>query len=144
MSLGRSHREIEEKLIYHPELIEEGVKIVYREAGLGRGRVDLLGVDREGNLVIVEVKTREPSFEARIKQLPKYYAFLKRILELIKVDKRIRVFLATPKGVRHLYDVKPNIDEVGKVPKGIPTSREIFGGKVDIKELLRREGIRNE
>jgi len=141
MSLGKRHKEIVEKLMYHPELLGEGIKLVYRETGVGRGRVDLLGVDREGNRIIVEVKSREPSFKQRLQQLPKYYAFLKRILELMRVERKIRVFLATPKGVRHLYDIKPSLEYRATERTGIPTSRELYGGKVDIKELLKRENI---
>ena len=124
------HSEMVNHLFLHPEEVEPGIVFHYKELGLGRGRVDLVGVDAEGNLCLVEVKTRKPSISERRKQLKKYYGPLRHIFGLMNVKKKIRLFLATPEGVKNLYDIKPLRSARLGVTEGIPTSREIYGGKL--------------
>ncbi len=117
-------------LFKFPEEVEEGVRLYYREFGFGKGRVDLVGIDKDGNLCIVEVKIRKPNRKILGKQLRKYYVPLRHLFGLMDLDKNIRLFLATPKGIEHLYDIKPSKPDYTGSVKGIPTSREIYGGQV--------------
>lgn len=48
--------ELEELLVAHPELLEDGLTLVGRQAPTAGGWLDLLGVDRDGRLVIFELK----------------------------------------------------------------------------------------
>lgn len=48
--------ELEELLVAHPELLEDGLTLVGRQAPTVGGWLDLLGVDRDGRLVIFELK----------------------------------------------------------------------------------------
>lgn len=129
--MGKKHDEIIEHLLIHPEEIEEGVKLYYRELGFGKGRVDLIGVDKDGNLCIVEVKIRRPNREKLGKQLQNYYSPIKLLFGVMGIDKKIRMFLATPKGVEHLYDIKPFKHEYIGRRGAIPTARELYGGQVE-------------
>ncbi|HIE36633.1 TPA: DUF91 domain-containing protein [Candidatus Geothermarchaeota archaeon] len=40
----------------HPEYIDDGIRITREEYDIGIGKIDLLGRDREGNIVIIELK----------------------------------------------------------------------------------------
>lgn len=48
--------ELEEMLVAHPELLETGLTLVGRQPPTAGGWLDLLGVDRDGRLVIFELK----------------------------------------------------------------------------------------
>ena len=48
--------ELEEMLVAHPELLETGLTLVGRQTPTAGGWLDLLGVDRDGRLVIFELK----------------------------------------------------------------------------------------
>ena len=48
--------ELEDLLIAHPELLESGLQLVGRQLPAAGGRLDLLGVDADGRLVIFELK----------------------------------------------------------------------------------------
>lgn len=138
--MGIKHKEMIDHLFKFPDEVEEGVKLYYSEFGFGRGRVDLVGVDKEGNLCIVEVKIRKPNRKTLGKQLRKYYVPLRRLFGMMGVDKNIRMFLATPKGVEHLYDIKPSKPDYVGSRQGIPTAREIYGGQVTGSLPQKREG----
>lgn len=40
----------------HPEYIEDGIRITREEHDIGIGKIDLLGRDRQGNIIIIELK----------------------------------------------------------------------------------------
>ena len=48
--------ELEDLLIAHPDLLESGLQLVGRQLPAAGGRLDLLGVDADGRLVIFELK----------------------------------------------------------------------------------------
>ena len=134
--MGVKHTEMINHCMMYPEEIEAGLKLYYKEIGMGRGRVDLVGVDKDGNLCIIEVKTKKPKPETLGIQLQKYYAPFRLLLGLMGVTKKIRFFLVTPKEITYLYSVTPSLpDNVGNRTK-IPSSREIYGGKFSFEKLL--------
>lgn len=51
-----SEIELEELLVTHPELLEDGLTLVGRQIPTAGGWLDLLGVDSDGRLVIFELK----------------------------------------------------------------------------------------
>ena len=77
--MGIKHDELVNHLMDNPDEVEEGVRIYFKEFGMGKGRVDLVGLDKEQNLVLVEVKTRTPKRETLGKQLRKYYVPLRKL-----------------------------------------------------------------
>lgn len=48
--------ELEELLVRHPEMLERGLKLVGRQTPTETGWLDLLAVDRDGRLVVYELK----------------------------------------------------------------------------------------
>jgi len=53
-------------LYEHPELIEDGLKIVEKEKPINGGYIDLFGVDRDNNPVIIELKKVNATREAAL------------------------------------------------------------------------------
>lgn len=98
-----------------PHMIEEGFKPTYREYNVEHGFIDILGKDKDNNLMILELKCRKAGISA-VKQLKRYMDDFKEPnnASLGKLDieeKKIRGLLVAPK-----------IDE-------------------DAKELIENEGI---
>ena len=54
-----------------PELIEPGFRATSREYHTPQGYIDILGKDREGNLTLLELKSRKAGVQA-VKQLRRY------------------------------------------------------------------------
>lgn len=48
--------ELEDLFVRHPEMLEPGLKLVGRQTPTGTGWLDLLAVDRDGRLVVYELK----------------------------------------------------------------------------------------
>ena len=60
-----------EMVFDNPKIIEEGFRPVNREYSTPNGFIDILGKDVEGNLVVLELKSRRAGINA-VKQLKKY------------------------------------------------------------------------
>lgn len=71
-----SEAELEEILINNPEMIEEGFKLLrsQRRATPYRKRLDLLGIDSNGTLTVVELKTKED--DEQLLQAIEYFDWL--------------------------------------------------------------------
>lgn len=54
-----------------PEEIEQGLRILAAEVGIFHGRIDLVGVDRDKNVVIIDVTTGV-DWKRKVKQIRKY------------------------------------------------------------------------
>ncbi|PLS19666.1 hypothetical protein CVD28_04415 [Bacillus sp. M6-12] len=54
-----TENDLEKYLIKHLDLIEEGLRYVDRQYSIKDGRIDVLAKDKEGNFVILELKTVE-------------------------------------------------------------------------------------
>lgn len=55
----------------NPNLLEDGLRILASEVGVFRGRIDLLGADKEGNLVIIDI-TKAWERNRKTNQLTRY------------------------------------------------------------------------
>lgn len=55
-----------------PEIIEKGFKPTSREYSVSEGFIDILGKDKDGNLMVLELKSRRAGVNA-VKQLKKYF-----------------------------------------------------------------------
>lgn len=69
--------EIADYLSRHPEVIEEGLRVIRRERPLESGYADIVAVDREGRYVVIEVKRVTAGVEA-VKQLHRYVEGLRK------------------------------------------------------------------
>ncbi|MEM4643086.1 MAG: endonuclease NucS [Candidatus Bathyarchaeia archaeon] len=85
-----TEEDMQRAILMEPSLIEEGFRPISYEKKVEPGFVDVYGVDREGRLVVIEIKRRTAGKEA-ILQLAKY-------IEAIKgwVNREVRGILAAP------------------------------------------------
>ncbi len=71
LALTGSEAEMADLIFENPELIEEGFKPLFREKQIKHGIVDILGKDKEGNIVVLELKRRRADLHA-VSQLKRY------------------------------------------------------------------------
>jgi len=88
--LHASEDDMHRAILLKPELLEEGFKPISWEKKVVPGFVDIYGEDRNGKLVIVEVKRKTASKEAAL-QLAKYIEPIKA-----KVNREVRAVLVAP------------------------------------------------
>jgi RecB family endonuclease NucS len=89
-SLYASEEDMQRAILIEPTLIEEGFKPIDYERKVEPGFIDIYGVDKNGHMVVVEIKRRTASKEA-VLQLAKYVEYLRRDL-----SREVRGILAAP------------------------------------------------
>jgi len=89
-SLYASEDDMHKAILLKPSLLEEGFMPISYEKKVEPGFVDVYGVDKNGRLVVVEVKRRTAGKEAAL-QLAKYIDAIK-----VKANREIRGILAAP------------------------------------------------
>jgi RecB family endonuclease NucS len=89
-SLYASEDDMHKAILLKPSLLEEGFKPISYEKKVEPGFVDVYGIDKNGKLVVVEVKRRTAGKEAAL-QLAKYVDAIK-----VKANREIRGILAAP------------------------------------------------
>ncbi|ASJ11322.1 hypothetical protein A3L12_04765 [Thermococcus sp. P6] len=100
LNLTGSEAEMAGMIFENPGVIEPGFKPLFREKPVGHGIVDILGKDRHGNLVVLELKRRKADLHA-VSQLKRYVEALK------KEDENVRGILVAPSltsGARRLLE----------------------------------------
>ena len=90
-SLHASESDMQRAILVDPTLLEEGFKPIAYEKKVEPGFVDVYGVDREGRLVVVELKRRTAGKDAAM-QLEKYIDFLKTV-----TNRELRGILVAPR-----------------------------------------------
>ena len=98
-SLHSSERDMQKAILLDPSLFEPDFKPISYEKQVEPGFVDVYGLDREGRLVVVEIKRKTAGKSAAL-QLAKYVDYVKTI-----VNREIRGVLVAPnlaKGVQKL------------------------------------------
>jgi RecB family endonuclease NucS len=90
-NLYASEEDMKKAIFLKPELIEEGFKIIEFERKVEPGFIDVYGIDKKGNLVIVEVKRKIAGKEA-IMQLMKYINVVSKL-----TSRSLRGIIAAPK-----------------------------------------------
>jgi endonuclease len=88
--LHASEDDMHRAILLKPELLEEGFKPISWEKKVEPGFVDIYGEDKNGKLVIVEIKRKTASKEAAL-QLAKYIEPIKA-----KVNREVRAVLVAP------------------------------------------------
>ncbi|AEH25279.1 endonuclease NucS [Pyrococcus yayanosii] len=76
LKLSGSEAEMAALIFSNPDVIEPGFKPLFREKPVRHGIVDVLGVDKEGNLVVLELKRRKADLHA-VSQLKRYVEALR-------------------------------------------------------------------
>ncbi len=71
LALTGSEAEMAGLIFENPSLIEEGFKPLFKEKPIKHGIVDVLGRDKDGNLVVLELKRRRADLHA-VSQLKRY------------------------------------------------------------------------
>ncbi|MGQ9641070.1 MAG: endonuclease NucS [Candidatus Bathycorpusculaceae bacterium] len=89
-SLYASEEDMHRAILLKPSILEEGFRPISYEKKVEPGFVDFYGVDKDGKLVVVEVKRKTAGREAAL-QLAKYIEAIKG-----KADREVRGVLAAP------------------------------------------------
>jgi RecB family endonuclease NucS len=89
-TLNASEEDMHKAILLKPELIEDGFKPISYEKKVEPGFVDVYGTDKQGRLVVIEVKRKTASKEA-VLQLAGYIEAIK-----VKADRPIRGLLVAP------------------------------------------------
>lgn len=93
-------KDMGDMIMENPHLIEEGFKPTSREYSVEHGFIDILGKDKDNNLMILELKSRKIGVSA-VKQIKRYISDFdestNKELQQIKVEKKkIRGILVAP------------------------------------------------
>ena len=89
-SLYATEEDMHKAILVNPSLLEEGFKPISYEKKVEPGFVDVYGVDKNGKLVVVEIKRKTAGKEAAF-QLAKYIDSIKT-----KATREVRGILAAP------------------------------------------------
>lgn len=145
-----SELELEDYIVRNPNVIEEGFKILARQWPTDSGPLDILGVDADGIITIIELKTEED--DEQIIQGLRYYDFIStNIVALAKhfssdklsiSDEDTRLILIAPsfsftlKRICKYLDVELELKEYRayKLPSG---EIEVILNTVEIEEVKR-------
>ena len=98
-ALYASEEDMQRAILLEPSLVEEGFKPISYEKKVEPGFVDVYGVDKDGNFVVVEIKRKTASNEA-VLQLARYVEAIRS-----KVNRKVRGILVAPniaRGVQRL------------------------------------------
>ena len=83
LALVGSEAEMADLVFENPELIEDGFKPLFKEKSIRHGIVDLLGKDKDGNIVILEFKRRRADLHA-VSQLKRYVETMREEYEKVR------------------------------------------------------------
>lgn len=90
-SLYASEEDMQKAILLKPELLEDGLKPISWEKKVDPGFIDVYGTDKQGRLVVVEIKRKTAGKDAAL-QLIKYIGAIKQ-----KADREVRGVLAAPR-----------------------------------------------
>ncbi len=101
-SLYASEEDMQRAILAQPSLIEDGLRMISYEKKVDPGFVDVYGIDKEGRIVVIEIKRRTAGKEAAL-QLARYVESIKA-----STNRDVRGILVAPgiaKGVQRLLTV---------------------------------------
>jgi RecB family endonuclease NucS len=113
-SLYASEKDMQEAILFKPEILEEGFRPMTKEMPVDPGFIDIIGYDGENRLVVVEIK-RVKASKTAVRQLKKYMG----VMDLDE-SRPVRAILVAPelaKGADKLlkeygYEFKPLTPQV--------------------------------
>ena len=89
-TLYASEKEMQEAILFKPELLEAGFRPMTKEMAVDPGFIDIIGYDAHGTLTVVELKRVKANKKA-VEQLQKYMD----VIDLDK-DRSVRAILVAP------------------------------------------------
>jgi len=89
-TMWATESDMQEAILYKPELLEEGFRPITKEKSVDPGFIDILGNDKDGTLVVVEIK-RVKATKDSVEQLKKY-------MDVIDLDENrvVRAVIVAP------------------------------------------------
>jgi len=102
MKITGMEKDFVEKIVQDPSCIEDGFRLLREEKATYSGSIDLYGVDKDGNKVIVEVK-RSQATPAAVIQLEAYIKDFKKKNSEVKI-RGILIAQRVPTMVRRLLE----------------------------------------
>lgn len=100
-SMYLTEKEMQQVLSINPELIEPGLRTIRRERKVQPGFIDIFARDKEGHLVVVEIKRRRADSEA-VQQLHSYIKSFQKSQDIKTPIRGILVAPALTKGTNAL------------------------------------------
>jgi RecB family endonuclease NucS len=93
-SLYATEKDMQEAILFRPELLEEGFRPVSKEMPVDPGFIDIIGYDRLNRLTVVEIK--------RVKATKEAVSQLRRYMNVIDLDagRPVRAILVAPELAR--------------------------------------------
>jgi RecB family endonuclease NucS len=93
-SLYATEKDMQEAILFKPEILEEGFRPITKEMAVDPGFIDIIGVDKDNVLTVVEIKRVKATKDA-VMQLKKY-------MDVIDLDetRRVRAILVAPEIAR--------------------------------------------
>lgn len=104
LRLEGTEEEMHQRILSEPHLVEEGLHSLEHEKEFDFGRVDVFGMDAEGNTVIIEVKRRSATRD-HVYQL---YTYVMEYRETFGDD--VRGILVAPECTEYILDVLESYD----------------------------------
>lgn len=89
LELAGYEEDMGDQIFKNPQLIEKGFRPTSREYSVTGGFIDILGKDKDGNLVVLELKSRRAGVNA-VKQLKRYFE------DFINYKDHVRGILVAP------------------------------------------------
>jgi hypothetical protein len=103
-ALYASEEDMHKAILLEPSLLEEGFKPISYEKKVEPGFVDVYGVDKNGKLVVVEIKRKTAGREAAL-QLAKYIEAIK-----LKANREVRGILVAPNIAKDVQRLLATLD----------------------------------
>ena len=101
-----SHKEMLDYLIEHPSEIEVGMQILVKEFPVFRGRIDLIGRDKDKRLCLIEVAHRSKQWNAYwTRKLRRYRTYLMQLAYQLFLIRDLEVRLLLKKTGKPTEDV---------------------------------------
>jgi len=130
LELAGYEKDMGDMIMKHPAMIEAGFKPTAREYSTEHGFIDILGKDKEGNLMVLELKSRKAGINA-VKQIKRYLSDFKdennSYLEEFEFEKKdIRGILVAPSIGG---DAKELLEEEGIEFKAVEPPKELKSDK---------------
>lgn len=89
-NLYASEKDMQEAILFKPEILEEGFRPMTKEMAVDPGFIDIIGYDTENTLTVVEIKRIRASKDA-VEQLRKYMDVID-----MDADRHVRAIIVAP------------------------------------------------